>query len=85
MKFAFIAKHRGSGRRDGCAGALGVSRGGFYAWLTQPAVSAAGAMKSLAPRFTPASLRAIEPMAPGEYGTTCWRRVCRVACIGSSD
>jgi hypothetical protein len=36
VKFSFIAKHRGSGRRLGCAGALGVSRGGFYAWRTRP-------------------------------------------------
>jgi transposase len=38
-----------------------------------------------AERDAQASLRAIEPMAPGGYGTTCWRMVCRVDCIGSSD
>jgi putative transposase len=36
VKFGFIAKHRGSGRRGGCA-RRSVSRGGgFYAWLTRP-------------------------------------------------
>ena len=36
MKFAFIAKHRGIGPAAWLCGALGVSRGGFYAWLTRP-------------------------------------------------
>ena len=35
MKFAFIAKHRGTWPVDWLCGALGVSRGGFYAWLTR--------------------------------------------------
>ena len=36
MKFAFIAKHRGIWLAGWMCGALGVSRGGFYAWLTRP-------------------------------------------------
>jgi putative transposase len=36
MKFGFIAKHRGIWPTDWLCGALGVSRGGFYAWLTRP-------------------------------------------------
>lgn len=36
MTFAFIAKHRGIWAVDYMCGALGVSRGGFYAWLTRP-------------------------------------------------
>ena len=36
MKFAFIAKHRGILAGGMGVGALGVSRGGFYAWLTRP-------------------------------------------------
>jgi len=36
MKFAFIAKHRGIWPAAWLCGALGVSRGGFYAWLTRP-------------------------------------------------
>jgi putative transposase len=33
VKFSFIAKHRGIWPADWMCGALGVSRGGFYAWL----------------------------------------------------
>ena len=36
MKFAFIAKHRAAWPAGWMCGALGVSRGGFYAWLTRP-------------------------------------------------
>jgi putative transposase len=36
VKFAFIAKHRGIWPAGLLCGALGVSRGGFYAWLTRP-------------------------------------------------
>jgi putative transposase len=37
MRFGFIAKHRGIWPLAWMCGALGVSRGGFYAWLTRPA------------------------------------------------
>ena len=36
MKFGFIAKHRGIWPVQWMCEALGVSRGGFYAWLTRP-------------------------------------------------
>ena len=36
MKFGFIAKHRGAWPVNLMCEALGVSRGGFYAWLTRP-------------------------------------------------
>jgi putative transposase len=36
VKFAFIAKHRGIWPAGWLCEALGVSRGGFYAWLTRP-------------------------------------------------
>jgi putative transposase len=35
MKFGFIAKHRGIWPIGWLCGALGVSRGGFYAWLSR--------------------------------------------------
>jgi putative transposase len=36
VKFIFIAKHRGIWPAAWMCEALGVSRGGFYAWLTRP-------------------------------------------------
>ena len=36
MKFGFVAKHRGAWRVSMMCEALGVSRAGFYAWLTRP-------------------------------------------------
>lgn len=36
MKFGFIVKHRGIWPTAWLCEALGVSRGGFYAWLTRP-------------------------------------------------
>ena len=36
MRFTFIAKHRGIWPAEWLCEALGVSRGGFYAWLTRP-------------------------------------------------
>jgi putative transposase len=36
MKFSFIAKHRGIWPVGWLCGTLGVSRGGFYAWLMRP-------------------------------------------------
>ena len=40
VKFAFIAKHRGIWPAGWLCEALGVSRAGFYAWLTRPPSSA---------------------------------------------
>jgi putative transposase len=36
VKFGFIAKHRGIWPAAWSCEALGVSRGGFHAWLTRP-------------------------------------------------
>ncbi|QTX19698.1 IS3 family transposase [Comamonas aquatica] len=36
VKFGFVAKHRGAWPVNLMCEALGVSRGGFYAWLTRP-------------------------------------------------
>src|SRR6185503_18651491 len=36
VKFGFIVKHRGIWPAGWLCEALGVSRGGFYAWLTRP-------------------------------------------------
>ena len=85
MKFGFIAKHRGIWPADWLCGALGVSRGGFYAWLTRPRSRRSRSNEELAPRSGPASLPAIEPTAPGGCGMTCLRKASPAVCIGSSD
>jgi putative transposase len=36
VKYGFVAKHRGAWPAVMMCGALGVSRSGFYAWLTRP-------------------------------------------------
>ena len=36
MKFGFVAKHRGTWPVAMMCEALGVSRSGFYAWLSRP-------------------------------------------------
>jgi HTH-like domain len=36
VKFGCIAKHRRIWQSEWLCGALGVSRGGFYAWMTRP-------------------------------------------------
>src|SRR5919205_2500802 len=48
VKFSFIAKHRGIWAVDWMCGALGVSRGGFYAWLTRPRSKRSGDNEALA-------------------------------------
>ena len=36
MRFAFIARHRGVWQTRRLCQALGVSRGGFYEWMSRP-------------------------------------------------
>ena len=51
MKFSFIAKHRGVWPADWICGALGVSRGGFYAWLKRPPSERSRTDESLSTRI----------------------------------
>ena len=51
MKFSFIAKHRGTWPADWICGALGVSRGGFYAWLKRPPSERSRSDESLSTRI----------------------------------
>ena len=50
MRFAFIAKHRGIWPAAWLCGALGVSRGGFHAWLTRPPSRRERSDEALAPK-----------------------------------
>jgi putative transposase len=55
VKFGFIARHRGIWPVRWMCEALGVSRGGFYAWLTRPRSQRSRTMTSLVPRCGRAS------------------------------
>jgi len=48
VKFGFVAKHRRIWPAEWLCGALGVSRGGFYAWLTRPRSARARSDEELA-------------------------------------
>jgi putative transposase len=48
VRFSFVAKHRGVWPTDWLCEALGVSRGGFYAWLKRPPSARARSDEGLA-------------------------------------
>ena len=86
MKFGFIAKHRGIWPVLWMCEALGVSRGGFYAWVTRPR-----SRRSRADEELGAKVRASFLGSDRTYGARrVWKDlaaegVCSAACIGSSD
>ena len=70
MKFGFIAKHRGVWPANWLCEALGVSRGGFYAWLTRPRSRRSRSEEELGAKVRASFLAATGPMAPGGCGRT---------------
>jgi putative transposase len=71
VRFAFIAKHRGIWPAEWLCGALGVSRGGFYAWLIRPPSKRARCDETLA-----AKVRASFVASDRTYGARrVWRDV----------
>ncbi len=84
MKFGFIARHRGIWAVDWMCGALGVSRGGFYAWLTRPRSERSRTDEEFGAKVRASFSAAIGPMAPGGYGVISLPRACRADCTGSS-
>jgi putative transposase len=69
VKFSFIAKHRGIWPAAWMCEALGVSRGGFYAWLTRPRGARSRSNEDLAAR-----VRASFLASHRTYGATRVRR-----------
>ena len=69
MKFGFIAKHRGIWPVLWMCEALGVSRGGFYAWLTRPRSQRSRDDDELV-RCGRASFAVTAPTGPGACGGT---------------
>ena len=84
MKFGFIAKHRGIWPAGWLCGALGVSRGGFYAWLTRPPSARARSEEDLSAKVRASFLASDRTYGRGGCGTMCWRKDCRAVCTGSS-
>ena len=80
MKFAFIAKHRGIWPAEWMCGALGVSRGGFYAWLTRPR-----SVRSRADEELGAKVRASFLASDGGCGAISWLKASPAAFTRSSD
>ena len=85
VKFSFIAKHRGIWPAGWMCGALGVSRGGFYAWLTRPRSRRSRSNEELA-----AKVRASFLGSDRTYGARrVWHDMIAeglsAGCIGSSD
>ena len=73
MIFGFVAKHRGIWPVAFLCEALGVSRSGFYAWLTRGPSARSRRDEVLSAKIRVELCRtAIEPTALGGCGTTCW-------------
>ena len=85
MKFSFIAKHRVIWPADWLCGALGVSRGGFYAWLTRPRSQRSRSDEEIGAKVRSSFLAATGPMAPGGCGVILPLKACRADYTGSSD
>ena len=85
MKFGFIAKHRGIWPAEWLCEALGVSRGGFYAWLTRPRSQRSRSDEELGAKVR-ASFLAQRSDLRRQAGVArpCWPKACRADCIGSS-
>ena len=85
MKFSFIAKHRGIWPAAWMCETLGVSRGGFYGWLTRPRSARSRRDEDLAGK-----VRASFLASDRTYGARrVWHDLLAdgwgAACIGSSD
>ena len=76
MKFGFIAKHRGIWPAGWLCGALGVSRGGFYAWLTRPRSPRSRSDEELGAKVRASFLASDRTYGARRVWRDCWRRVC---------
>ena len=86
VKFFFIAKHRGIWPAGWLCGALGVSRGGFYAWLTRPRSARSRSDEELSSKVRASFVASDRTYGARRVcGTTCLRTVCRAVFTGSND
>ena len=84
MKFGFIVKHRGIWPTAWLCEALGVSRGGFYAWLTRRRVPAIASDEALGPRSERVSCQRQDLRRETSLARPAGRRESPAAVIGSS-
>jgi len=84
MKFAFIAKHRGIWPADWLCEALGVSRGGFYAWLTRPRSQRSRSDEELGAKVRTSFLASDRTYGARRVWHDMLAEGCRADCIGSS-
>ena len=84
MMFSFIAKHRGIWPVALVCEALGVSRSGFYAWLTKAPSNRARRDEVLTRAVRKSTSTATAPTVRGVCGTMCWRPARAAACTRSS-
>ncbi len=85
MKFSFIAKHRGIWPAGWVCEALGVSRGGFYAWLTRPCSQRSRSDEELSAKVRSSFLASDRTYGARRVWHDMLAEGCRVDCIGSSD
>ena len=74
MKFAFIAKHRGIWPAEWLCQALGVSRGGFYAWLTRPRSERSRNDEEIGAKVRASFLSSDRTYRAGGSGAICLRK-----------
>ncbi len=82
--FAFVAKNRGIWPVALTCEALGVSRSGFYAWLSRSPSDRTRQHETWRSRSARAFSTATGPMAHGASGAICWQRASAVVCMPSS-
>ena len=86
MKFGFIARHRGIWAVDWMCGALGVSRGGFYAWLTRPRSKRSRSDEELGAKVRESFFGERSDLwRQADCRKTLLLMVCSADCTGSSD
>jgi putative transposase len=86
VKFGFVAKHRGIWPAEWLCGALGVSRGGFYAWLTRPRSRRSRVDEDVSAKVRASFLARDRTYGarPGGCGTICSPKGYPAGCIGSN-
>jgi putative transposase len=85
VKFSFIAKHRGIWAVDWMCEALGVSRGGFYAWLTRPRSQHSCDDEDLGVRVRASFLASDRTYGARRIWAISSLRACLAGCTGSND